>query len=91
MIAISHLNRSSSQHKNMEDGSIPELSDIRGSHSLVQLADTIFAAGRKRGTDTTHSYCLKNRMLGRCGYAGSFEFNEETQFLDQKWLDPSLQ
>ena len=91
VIAISHLNRSSSQHKNMEDGSIPELSDIRGSHSLVQLADTIFAAGRKRGTDTTHSYCLKNRMLGRCGYAGSFEFDEDTQFLDQKWLDPSLQ
>jgi len=91
VIAISHLNRSSSQHKNMEDGSVPELSDIRGSHSLCQLADTIFAAGRKRGTDITHSYCLKNRMLGRCGYAGSFEFNEDTQFLDQKWLDPTLE
>jgi hypothetical protein len=26
-------------------------------------------------------------MLGRLGYAGSFEFNEETQRLDHKWVD----
>ena len=87
VFAISHLNRSSSQVKNMEDGGIPELHDIRGSHSVVQLADTIWALGRSRGTNLTHSYCLKNRMLGRCGYAGSFEFHEENQLLDQKWIE----
>lgn len=89
VFAISHLNRNSSQTKNMEDGGIPELHDIRGSHSIVQLADTIWALSRKRGTNITHSYCLKNRMLGRCGYAGSFEFDETTQFLTQKWDDPT--
>lgn len=89
VFAISHLNRGSSQHKNMEDGSIPELHDVRGSHSLVQLADTIWALSRKRGTNTTHSFCLKNRMLGRQGYAGSFEFNEGTQQLRQLWDDPT--
>ena len=89
VFAISHLNRGSSQHKNMEDGSIPELHDVRGSHSLVQLADTIWALSRKRGTNTTHSFCLKNRMLGRQGYSGSFEFNEGTQQLRQLWDDPT--
>jgi len=89
VIAINHLNRSSSQTKNMEDGGIPELHDIRGSHSIVQLADTIWAMGRKRGDHTTHSYCLKNRMLGRCGYAGSFAFDEATQNMQQIWQEPS--
>lgn len=88
VIAINHLNRGSSQSKNMEDGGVPELHDIRGSHSIVQLADTIWALGRKRGDQTTHSYCLKNRMLGRCGYAGSFLFSEHTQILDQVWDEP---
>ena len=89
VFAISHLNRNSSQHKNMEDGGQPELHDISGSHSICQLADVIWALSRKRGTNTTHSYCLKNRMLGRQGYAGSFEFNEATQQLRQLWDDPT--
>jgi len=88
VVAINHLNRGSSQTKNMEDGGVPELHDIRGSHSIVQLADTIWALGRKRGDQTTHSYCLKNRMLGRCGYAGSFVFNEKTQVMEQTWQQP---
>ena len=88
VVAINHLNRGSSQTKNMEDGGIPELHDIRGSHSIVQLADTIWALGRKRGQPLTHSYCLKNRMLGRCGYSGSFVFDEATQQLDQRWEEP---
>jgi len=33
---------------------------------------------------------LKNRMLGRCGYAGSFVFDEETQALEQRWEDQAL-
>lgn len=89
VFAISHLNRGSSQVRNMEDGGVPELHDIRGSHSIVQLSDTIWALGRKRGTNRTHSYCLKNRMTGRQGYAGSFEFNEATQQLTQLWDDPT--
>lgn len=88
VFAISHLNRGSAQFKNMEDGGVPELHDVRGSHSLVQLADSIFCLSRKRGEHQTHSYCLKNRLLGREGYAGSFEFNEATQQLTQLWADP---
>ena len=91
VFAISHLNRSSSQHQNMENGGVPELHDIRGSHSITQLSDTVWALSRKRGDNTTHSYCLKNRVLGRCGYAGSFLFDETTQQLEQKWLDPQIQ
>jgi len=53
------------------------------------LADTIWALSRKRGTDVLHSFCLKNRMLGRQGYAGSFEFSEHTQQLRQLWDDPT--
>ena len=90
VIAINHLNRGSSQTTNMENGGVPELHDIRGSHSIVQLADTVWALGRKRGEPMTHSYCLKNRMLGRCGYAGSFIFDENTQQFEQTWTDPAL-
>jgi twinkle protein len=85
VFAISHLSRSPGQ--NFENGDIPELQNIRNSHSIVQLGDTIWALGRKRGTQLTHSHCLKNRMLGRLGYAGSFEFDEGTQRLDHKWVD----
>ena len=88
VIAINHLNRGSSQTTNMENGGVPELHDIRGSHSIVQLADTVWALGRKRGEPITHSYCLKNRMLGRCGYAGSFVFDEDSQQFEQKYMEP---
>ena len=87
VFAISHLSRS--QGQNFENGDIPELQNVRNSHSIVQLGDTIWALGRKRGTQLTHSHCLKNRMLGRLGYAGSFEFDEATQRLDHKWVDPA--
>lgn len=88
VVAINHLARGD-KSKDFEDGDVPRLHDIRGSHSIVQLADTIWALGRRRGSDTTHSYCLKNRMLGRCGYAGSFRFDEATQQMEQRWEDPS--
>ena len=89
VFAISHLNRSGD--KNFENGDVPELHNIRSSHSIVQLADTIWALGRKRGSNKTESHCLKNRMLGRTGYAGSFEFDENTQTLNETWDDPDFQ
>ena len=89
VFAISHLNRSGD--KNFENGDVPELQNIRSSHSIVQLADTIWALGRKRGSNKTESHCLKNRMLGRTGYAGSFEFDEITQTLHETWDDPDFQ
>ena len=90
VFAISHLNRSSGG-ENFENGATPELNNIRSSHSIVQLADTIWALSRSRGTNTTHSRCLKNRMLGRLGYSGSFHFNEQTQSLNHVWEDPDTQ
>ena len=90
VFAISHLNRSSSG-ENFENGAAPELHNIRNSHSIVQLADTIWALNRSRGSNLTHSKCLKNRMLGRCGYAGSFEFDEKTQKLRHVWHDQDTQ
>ena len=90
VFAISHLNRSSTG-ENFENGAAPELHNIRNSHSIVQLADTIWALNRSRGANLTHSRCLKNRMLGRCGYAGSFEFDEKTQQLNHIWHDPDMQ
>ena len=89
VFAISHLNRSGD--KNFENGDVPELHNIRSSHSIVQLADTIWALGRKRGSNKTESHCLKNRMSGRTGYAGSFQFDEHTQTLNETWDDPAFQ
>ena len=88
VFAISHLSRQ--QGQNFENGDVPELQAIRSSHSIVQLADTIWALGRKRGSNDTTSHCLKNRMLGRTGYAGHFTFDEKTQSLSHKWVDPVL-
>lgn len=92
VVAINHLSRGDKSDKgqNYENGGVPELHSIRGSHSIVQLADTVWAMGRKRGEQTTHSYCLKNRMLGRCGYSGSFVFDEDTQQFQEQWIDPEL-
>tara|TARA_B100001250_G_scaffold414404_1_gene452559 strand:+ start:1060 stop:2640 length:1581 start_codon:yes stop_codon:yes gene_type:complete len=89
VFAISHLNRSSGG-ENFENGATPELHNIRSSHSIVQLADSIWALSRKRGENTTHSTCLKNRMLGRLGYAGSFHFDEQTQSLNHTWEDQAI-
>lgn len=88
VFAISHLSRA--QGMNFENGDMPELQNIRNSHSIVQLGDTIWGLSRKRGDNVTHSACLKNRMLGRLGYAGSFEFTEETQRLHHRWEDQAL-
>ena len=88
VFAISHLSRQ--QGSNFENGDVPELQAIRSSHSIVQLADTIWALGRKRGSNLTESHCLKNRMTGACGYSGSFEFDQSTQLLNHKWVDPVL-
>ena len=86
VIAANHLSRN--KDRNFEDGDIPEMQDIRGSHAIAQLSDTIWAAGRKRGTDLTHIYCRKNRMRGRLGYAGSLEFVEATQQFAEVWQEP---
>ena len=88
VFAISHLSRQSD--KNFENGDVPELHNIRSSHSIVQLADTIWGLGRKRGSNDTTSHCLKNRMLGRTGYSGHFTFDEKTQSLSHKWVDPVM-
>ena len=88
VFAISHLSRQ--QGQNFENGDVPELQAIRSSHSIVQLADTIWALGRKRGSNDTTSHCLKNRMLGRTGYSGHFTFEEKTQSLTHRWVDPVM-
>lgn len=87
VVAANHLSRN--KERNFEDGDVPEMQDIRGSHAIPQLSDTIWAAGRKRGTNLTHVYCRKNRLLGRQGYAGSLEFDEATQSLKEVWAEPS--
>ena len=89
MFAISHLNRGSSQHKNMEDGGQPELHDVRGSHSIVQLADVIWALSQ--AWHQHHSLLLPEEpaCVAVKGYSGSFEFNEGTQQLRQLWDDPT--
>lgn len=87
VVAANHLARDKT--RNFEDGDVPEMQDIRGSHSIPQLADTIWAAGRKRETNLTHIFCRKNRMRGRLGYAGSLQFEEATQQFAEVWQPPT--
>merc|ERR1711965_612715 len=86
VFAISHLSRQ--QGQNFENGDVPELQAIRSSHSIVQLADTIWALGRKRGSNDTTSHCLKNRMLGRTGYSGHFTFEEKNSIANSQMGRP---
>ncbi|CAB4161254.1 DnaB Replicative DNA helicase [uncultured Caudovirales phage] len=88
LIVVSHLRRMHSDESH-ETGAVPQLSQLRGSHGIAQLADMVLAARRNQQADPdkrnqTELYVLKNRFSGETGYACSLVFNPETYRITER-------
>jgi twinkle protein len=82
---ISHIKKTD---KNVDEGDRINLSDLRGSGSLAQIADYVIALERNRQhaddriSNTTNIRVLKNRKTGKCGIACALYYNHETSRLE---------
>ena len=80
LIMVSHLRRPEGD-KGHEEGSKVRLSQIRGSHSPVQLSDIVIGLQvDPDDPDGAYRYLhvLKNRFTGETGVAGKVKYNLET-------------
>ena len=82
---ISHIKKTD---KNVDEGERINLSDLRGSGSLAQISDYVFALERNRQhsddriSNTTNIRVLKNRKTGKCGIACALYYNHDTSRLE---------
>ena len=79
LFLVSHLTRP--QGDGHENGAKVKLSQLRGSHSIAQLAD--FCIGLQVNAedptdDTRELVVLKNRFTGQVGWAGRLRYNRES-------------
>ncbi len=83
---ISHIKKTD---KNVDEGDRITLSDLRGSGSLAQIADYVFALERNRQhsddkiANTTCIRVLKNRKTGQCGIGSALYYNKKTSRLQE--------
>lgn len=78
LFLISHLKRPSGD-KGHENGAETSLSQLRGSHSIAQLADLVIGLERDQQGDTpnvTTLRVLKNRHSGETGVAGYLMYDK---------------
>jgi len=80
LFLVSHLKRPDG-NKGHEDGAKVQLSQLRGSHALAQLAD--FCVGLQKNEDdptddTREIVLLKNRFTGEVGQADTLEYTRAT-------------
>lgn len=80
---IVHL-RKTSGGKSFEEGAVPTLDDLRGSGSIKQLSNSVFAISRNQQDpdpvqrNTSQIHVLKCRFTGRTGSSDHLYFNENT-------------
>ena len=81
---VSHLSRpKGNSSKGHEDGIKPTLSELRGSHGIVQLSDMVIALQRNTSTaddderHVTTMWVLKNRLSGETGIGTVVRYNEK--------------
>jgi len=81
---IAHIKKTD---KNVDEGDRINLNDLRGSGSLAQIADNVFALERNAQhpdpatANTTNVRVLKNRKGGRRGIATALFYNDQTSKL----------
>ena len=81
MLVVCHLSRSTGIGKPHEEGGEPTLAELRGSHSLAQIPDTIVMLVRNpraedsREANTTHCWIKKNRVAGVLGEMSKLEYH----------------
>jgi twinkle protein len=88
---IVHLRKvdGGSRGKSFETGLVPTLDDLRGSGSLKQLANSVYAVSRNQQAETdiekhtSRLHVLKCRFSGRTGPADWLRFNEETGRMEE--------
>ena len=86
MIIVSHLSRPQGSLGH-EDGKQVSTSELRGSHSLVQLADIVLALNKIPDEHNLREICvLKNRYNGQVGSAGILSYSRETGRLSEHTL-----
>jgi twinkle protein len=80
LLLVSHLKRRGQQEGAYESGSMPKLSDLRGSASLEQLSNAVVALGRAQdeGATVAEIAVLKNRFASVTGPAGTLEYDLKT-------------
>ena len=70
---VSHLRRSSNDSNTHEEGGRVSLGQLRGSHSISQISDSVIALERDQQSEdsnnTTTVRVLKNRYSGEVGVA----------------------
>lgn len=85
LIVISHLKRPSGD-KGHEDGAAVHLSQLRGSHSIAQLSDTVIGIQKPEDDPTGDSIqivSLKHRLSGKRGVAATLNYDRETGRLNE--------
>jgi len=86
LILVSHLKRPEG-NRGYEDGLAPNLSSLRGSASLSQLADMVISLSRNlqsaEDKHTTTVTVLKNRFSGETGIATYLEYDTDQGVLNE--------
>ena len=88
IVTVSHLRRLDG-NKGHENGAEVNLSHLRGSHVIAQIADSVIALERNQQAEdevearTTRLRVLKNRYTGEVGDAGHIQYDAVTGRLEE--------
>jgi twinkle protein len=85
MFVVSHLRRPDGD-RGHEEGATTSLAQLRGSHSIAQLADAVIGLERNQQGENPNELnlrVLKNRFTGDTGMAGCLRYCKETGRLHQ--------
>ncbi len=89
LFLVSHLRRTNSDSNSHEEGGRVSLGQLRGSHSIAQLSDSVIALERDQqgeaNANLTTLRVLKNRFSGEVGVATTLSYDLSTcQFYETK-------
>jgi twinkle protein len=97
---VSHLRRSNSDSNSHEEGGRVSLGQLRGSHSISQISDTVIALERDQQSEDSNNITtvrvLKNRYSGEVGVATRLTYDlsttnfYETTKDEQPEFDPTV-
>ena len=82
LFLVSHLRRSNSDSNSHEEGGRVSLGQLRGSHSISQISDSVIALERDQQSEDSNNTStlrvLKNRYSGEVGVATRLTYDLET-------------
>ncbi|MBP98974.1 hypothetical protein CMK18_23740 [Candidatus Poribacteria bacterium] len=82
LFLVSHLRRSNNDNHSHEEGGRVSLGQLRGSHSIAQLSDSVIALERDQQSEDKRSpttiRILKNRYSGETGPCSTLEYDLNT-------------